>query len=448
VGARIVDPGLFAFIASWSLALFRVSSFIQGHMNQPAQVRSESRGAWFLVASCCLAILFTIPLARMIQRALDGILGSQAYFVATIVIGSFFMLLILFYLRQRIKSNIGARLAWMVFLGGVSVWIIRYQLQSPAEAVHFVEYSLLGFLLFRAWSHHVHDSLVYVVSALCVAIMALVDEFIQWMVPGRFWDYRDIRLNLAAGLVMQLFIYRVIRPSSVYAAIQPASIRLACRLAWLAMGLMGLSLSNTPARVDLYATRIPFLRFLTSTDSVMNEYGFRHADPEIGIFFSRLTIPELIEHDRSRGASAGEIIRRYQSFADYREFIQTFTTAVDPFLHEMRVHLHRRDHYYGTAWQYPDKDPVRFRHHMTVAYRENQILEKYFSNTLRVAESQWGEDQRAYSANFGDLEKPYTSEVSDHLVTAATEFELWIMLTIGGLLTAWNYVRYGRRRPG
>lgn len=407
--------------------------------------RTSAWISWLLAGLGCLVIFFTIPLARAIQRTLEGVLGARAYFAATLVIGIFFSLLILFYLRQRGKEGMRTRFVWMIVLGVVSIWIIRYQLQSPAEAFHFIEYSLLSFLFFRAWSHHLHDRMVYVISALSITVMAFADEFVQWMVPGRYWDYRDIRLNLLAGLVMQCFIALVIKPSAIYSAVQARSVRWMCRLAWLTILLVGLSLSNTPARVDLYTARIPFLRFLTDTESVMSEFGHRHVDPEIGTFFSRITREELRHHDRTRGAAAGEIIRRYQSFADYREFIQTITASVDPFLHEMRVHLHRRDHYYSTAWQYAEKDPSRFRQHMTVAYRENQILSAYFPTTLTAAGGRWGPDALAYSAQFADLEQPYVSEVSDHLVTAATELELWTILGIGGLLTAWAYVRYGRR---
>lgn len=414
-------------------------------MNSKIPACNGSRSAWFLVGSCCLAILFTIPLARAIQRLLDGLLGSRAYLAATVLLGFFFVLLVFLYLRQRGKEKMGSRLGWMAVLGAVSIAIIRYQLQSPAEAIHFVEYSALSFLLFRAFQHHLRDRMIYVAAVLSVAIMAFVDEFIQWMVPGRYWDYRDIRLNLMAGLIMQLFIGLVIRPSAIESAIAAKSIRLVCRLAWLALALMGLSLSNTPARVDLYTARIPFLRFLTGAESVMSEYGHRHTDPDIGIFYSRLTVPALLYEDRIRGDEAGAIVRRYQSFADYHEFLQRFASSVDPFLHEMRVHLHRRDHYYSTAWKYAEEDPARFRHHMTVAYRENQILERYFGVTLAASGGLWGDDPRSYSGQFADTAKPYTSEVSDHLVTAATEAELWMLLGVGGLLAAWSYVRYGLR---
>ena len=68
---------------------------------------------------------------------------------------------------------------------------------------------------------------------------------------------------------------------------------------------LGIAVSNTPARVDRYAVRIPVLRFLRNNESVMTEFGHRHVDPEIGVFFPP-DPAELLRIDRERGAEVGE----------------------------------------------------------------------------------------------------------------------------------------------
>ena len=403
--------------------------------------------SWSLVALGTAIIFLTIPFARQIQVFAESIVGSQRYLILSATLGVLFGLFMLAYILRRRKTRIPLRVLWMLILGAGSAWVMKNQLQKPAEAIHFFQYGLLSLLLFRAWSHHVRNWLIYPTVTLSIVLVASADEFLQWLMPGRYWDFRDIRLNLMAGIIIQVFIALVISPSAICEKVTPRSVRRVCRMAWLALFLFGVAISNTPARVDIYATRIPFLYFLSDNESVMNEFGYRHVDPEIGVFFSRFPTSELRRIDRDRGTEAGEVIRRYRAFADYREFLQNFRSGIDPFLHEMRVHLHRRDHYYDAGFKYQESDPERFILHMTTALRENQLLEKYFPATLEAAESRWDEEKLLMVLPHADLARSYISPVSDHLVTAATEFELWIVLLGAGLIIVWIYYKYGRARP-
>lgn len=407
----------------------------------------HEKASWLIVLFGTIIIFVTIPLARIIQRYFELWFGAKAYFIAAAIMAVFLVIVVSAYIFRRRKRRITRRLSWLLLLMAASVWVMRNQLQSPAEAIHFFEYGILSFLLFRAWSHHVRDRLIYPIAALSLMIIASFDEYLQWLMPGRYWDFRDIRLNVMAGLFIQGIIALVINPSGIDPVVQPRSVRILCRVTWVSLLFMGAAISNTPARVDLYATRIPFLRFLTSHENVMAEYGYLHTDPEIGRFYSRFTMQELQRRDQEGGAAAGETIRRYKVFADYKEFIRIFNSSVDPVLHEMRVHLYRRDHYLVTAEQHRDRDTERFVYHMTVAYRENQLLEKYFPNALISSAEVWNKSMLSNVAEHADLSSAYTSPVSDHLVTSATELELWLVLVVvaGGFGVV--YLRYGRETP-
>lgn len=408
--------------------------------------QQSKRWSWLVVLAWTIVIFVTIPLARTIQREFERLFGSGAYFIAAGIIGVFFFLFVLIYIYQRHKRNLSRRLCWLIVLMAASVGLMKFQLQTPAEAIHFFEYGILSFFLFRACSHHIRDWLVYPISVFLLIMIASADEFLQWMMPGRYWDFRDIRLNLLAGMVVQAFIALVVRPSDIQLSVEPKSIRRLCGIALLTILTLGLAFSNTPSRVDLYAARIPFLQFLSSNDSIMSEFGFRHVDPGIGTFYSRFSMQELQRIDRERGVEAGETILKYQPFLDYHEFIQTFSSAVDPFLHEMRVHLFRRDHYYSSAWQYQERDPARFTFHMTVAFRENQLLEKYFPMALVASKNVLSENAYKTVQQYANPKDVYISPVSDHLVTVATELEFRFMLATLVLIVAVIYARYGRER--
>lgn len=362
------------------------------------------------------------------------------------IIGLFFATVISIYIFRRWRRGAGGRLAWLIVLLTVSIWLMKFQLQTPAEAIHFFQYGILSFFLFRACTHHMRDWLVYPTSLLLLIMIASGDEFLQWLMPGRFWDFRDIRLNLLAGIVVQSFIALVIRPSGIRFTTEPKSVRRLCYIAWSTIFMLALAFSNTPSRVDLYATRIPFLQFLSNNESVMSEFGYEHFDVEIGTFYSRYTMQELLKIDRTRGREVGEIINKYKSLMDYHEFLRTFTLAQDPFLHELRVHIFRRDHYSSMADHFRNRDTEQFVYHVTVAYRENQILEKFFPMALIASKQVLSEELYQYIRGNADLSMPYTSSVSSHLVTVATENEFRLVVVVLVVVVGLVYARYGRER--
>ncbi len=65
-------------------------------------------------------------------------------------------------------------------------------------------------------------------------------------------------------------------------------------------------------------------------------------------------------------------------------FLQFYTPISDPFVHEARVHLFRRNRYLRTALNHKN-DPEEFDRRMTIAFRENQIMEEYYHDTLHLS---------------------------------------------------------------
>ena len=74
---------------------------------------------------------------------------------------------------------------------------------------------------------------------------------------------------------------------------------------------MGLSFANTPERVDWYASRIPWLSHLQSTQNIMIDYGHRYDDQDIGVFKSRFSPEELDKYAKERGLEVAQVMNRY-----------------------------------------------------------------------------------------------------------------------------------------
>ena len=183
--------------------------------------------------------------------------------------------------------------------------------------------------------------------------------------------------------------------------------------------VLGASLLNTPARIGWYAARVPGLGFLLKSPDVMLEYGHFYDVEGVGRFRSRFSAEELERIDARRGAKVGALLAD-ASDDNYKSFLAEHTPITDPFAHEARVHLFRRDRYLLTAEWHPE-DVDWYRRDITVGHRENRILELLYPNTLRHSGRAFSPERLAYLEEMQFPEREYESRVSEGLVTRIGE---------------------------
>jgi hypothetical protein len=177
------------------------------------------------------------------------------------------------------------------------------------EVTHFLEYGLLSFLLFKAFSHHIKDNTIYLNSIFVVLIIGTLDEIIQWIVPGRVWNFKDVGLNVFSGILIQFIIWKVVRPKIISRKVSLKSFRLTACLFSLGLVIIGLCASNTPQRVYKYSQRISCLSFLQKQEP-MSRFGYKYKEPEIGIFYSRMSPKTLQKIDNNRGKEYAQILNQ------------------------------------------------------------------------------------------------------------------------------------------
>ena len=66
------------------------------------------------------------------------------------------------------------------------------------ERIHFIEYAVLGILISRAVNVINLQGIIY--TGFLVALIGAVDEIIQWFLPNRVGDMRDVFMNAVGGL--------------------------------------------------------------------------------------------------------------------------------------------------------------------------------------------------------------------------------------------------------
>jgi hypothetical protein len=380
------------------------------------------RMAWVLVAIWTAVIYTTIPFARALQKIVAGSSwGSEAFHYGVIAALSVAAVVGLVAIARM-------RAAWTQYLWlgaaiSVFVWYTLQLKSSPEEAVHFVQYGVLGLLIHRALAFSITDPTIYGTAAAIGGSVGILDEVIQWLTPERYWDLRDIWLNFFGVALTMVGLGLGIRPARIRPPITAKGLRWLSRSWAFALVLLGANLVNTPARFRW--------AFIESQNDQMVEYGHRYEDPDIGVFQSRFPPEELERIDEQRQEEVAAILDRYATGESYQAFLAAYPAPVDPFVHEMRVHIFRRDHYARVSGEHAEPRSGR---DAGIAIRENQILEKYFQRTLAASTLKWPPEKVAAFSSKATFEDPYVSPVSAQLFTRFSEAQLLAALALALLV--------------
>ena len=159
-----------------------------------------------LAAAAYLALLYgTTPFAREILNALRSALGvtfSPLVSAGVVAAGA---ALVFFY--RRALWPLGPRRALLLAVIAAAYAATMALLPWPEERVHLVQYGLLAVLVTR-WRRAggVVESQrwrLHGVAWVLVAVAGVGDEMIQWWLPDRVGDLRDVALNAWAALLAQ-----------------------------------------------------------------------------------------------------------------------------------------------------------------------------------------------------------------------------------------------------
>ena len=407
--------------------------------NPPAE--SEFR-SWTYVVAAALLIYATIPLARTLRDLIDTAIGREFFLYLGLVLALGVAVVAFANLRRRgMPPGAYAVLGLVLLLLATMIYRLR---EIPEEAMHVAEYALLGLLVYRALVHRVRDSSVYLLAALVVGMIGTLDEYIQWVVPSRFYELRDIMINFSSGLLAQVAIAFGLRPRLVAVAIVAQNWSRVCYTGAAALLLISLGFVNTPQRVANYASGIEILHFLLDGESMMAEYGYRYEDPRAGVFRSRFDREELRELDRERGEEVARILDLYIRGEGYRKFLRAHNVIRDPYAHEAGVHLFRREFHIDRARENNDNQAE----HYSIAYRENRILRGYFPTAIERSRHRWSDAVEAEVRQNEDPALARESPVSQSLITRFSETQVMLSFAAGIVLLTFLGWSISKKRPG
>jgi len=382
--------------------------------------------SWFWVALCAFGIFFTVPFARSIQRFVSEKWGSELFGYTVLISTGIVFFLALYILIFKLKIRSASNYIWLFAIGCTYVYFTLKLWESPEEAIHFLEYGLLGFFIFNALKLQIKDRSIFVTAFLIGCLIGIFDEILQWIVKERFWDFRDVGLNALSSGLFQAAVWLGIKPKEIsqktpLRSLRTVSIYLAANIL-----LLGLCFSNTPKRVQSYTKALPFLSFLQQEEA-MNQFNLKHKDPEIGTFYSRLTIDQLLSIDRRNAKDYGQVLHEWKE-KDYAEYLRAHPGIWVPMLYEIRVHIFRRDKRYERALQ--SENEKQKKQNMFIAFKENEILEKYFGHTMKESPYAWSEETSARVEAQIDKNISYKSPVSASFFSPKSEKQMWVVILV------------------
>ena len=337
-----------------------------GDHDTPDERATIGRARRFLPATALVGVILCLAPGAgwlrdlIFKRAPD--LAVPFLGLAAVVVG----IAVVVYAAARIR---GGRWPRWLGLGGVCVllWLqTGFETGRPnvdvVERIHVFEYGLLAYLLYRGFragrrSGEPGDLAILGLTMCWLTVAGVLDEGLQWLLPQRIGEIRDVALNVVAGLAGLLFGLSVDSPAT---------------WTWRLPRVRGRLLARTAALTVLIVGLFVFAVHL----------AYEIDDPEIGRFRSRYTADELhrLAAERAREWAAHpptglEIF----GFEDY-------------FLSEAAWHVSHRNASYGWNDHY-------------LAWQANRILEKYYDPFLDIPSFRGSGIHRYPPGIRADLEK-------------------------------------------
>jgi hypothetical protein len=296
-------------------------------------------GSRFLLAAVVsAAVVLSSPFIRdirdLIRAAFPGKYALIVGAAVSVAIG-LAILAALVQIRDRRGLRYGAIALALVLGTAYAAWNAQGIAEVDAvERVHFVEYGLIALLFYRAWRPRA-DLSMFVLPLLAGIAVGTLEEWLQWFIPGRVGDIRDVFLNCVALACGLLFSAGIDPPTS-----------------------LGLSLRAGSLRRIGYSTA--FVGLLLAAFFYSVHLGVEIQDLETGRFRSRYTAADLARIGENRLALWKEHPPLERPRSRSRE---------DQYMSEALLHATERNR----KWDAGD---------MRAAWAENRILEKYYAPAL------------------------------------------------------------------
>ncbi|MCK4881526.1 MAG: VanZ family protein [Candidatus Omnitrophica bacterium] len=172
-----------------------------------SDIKSRRIRRWILAGAWTGLIYSTLYIVRPICEFLKQYAGFSFFVNAGIVFFGISIVLV-FVKTKRIRRRLTYALLFLV----IAVYSLGMTwLSIPEERLHFVEYGVLAFLIYRALILDLRAGQSFLAAFAITSLIGLGDEGIQYLLPNRYYQFKDVCLNSASaalGLALTYVIGR------------------------------------------------------------------------------------------------------------------------------------------------------------------------------------------------------------------------------------------------
>jgi glycopeptide antibiotics resistance protein len=156
-----------------------------------------------LLTICYVGFIYaTLPIMRPILNFLKSTLGEA--FSPAVYAFLLFVALGIIYLFLKYGRGWKSLILIAIILG-VTAYILP-SIKYPEERVHFLEYAVLGIMLYFALREKIKGRKVFIGIAFIVFFIGFGDEIIQGILPNRVYQFSDVVLNFCGGILGELIL--------------------------------------------------------------------------------------------------------------------------------------------------------------------------------------------------------------------------------------------------
>lgn len=165
---------------------------------------------WVVLAWYIVALYATIPVGFQVVSFIVHRIGYRSFKIGINFLGAIVAVGFTVYLIHRHRADRPAAYVWLL---GIALIYLYYFwiLEVPVKRIHFLEYSFLAVLVYRALRPRLAPPALYALVGLCVTVVGTGEETIAVFLPKRFAALTDVIFDATGGVLGLLVVKFVLR---------------------------------------------------------------------------------------------------------------------------------------------------------------------------------------------------------------------------------------------
>jgi len=184
-----------ADLSAWALIAAILGAAVWPQVQKIGEDRCRTWGAALAYASFVYA---TVPVFPAVWDRLRSHTDGAIRHLGTLIILGF-AVAVLVAVQRRVGRRDWVPYAILAMVFAAYGYLLAVFGTYPAERLHLIEYGLVGWTLFRALRLDLSEGRAYVTALLLTVLVGIGDESIQWVLPQRFFELKDVGLNAVSG---------------------------------------------------------------------------------------------------------------------------------------------------------------------------------------------------------------------------------------------------------